>query len=246
MYTSHTGRTIAPYNTAYLRDDRSHLYREFGIDRDRDGLEDAPADFAARREALLAFYGGRCGRCLTGIGTTSTGEDDLGYVYPLSTASAAAIAADGGERSKWALKALVPLCEPCYGLCSVEQGDRIDAFGGAARDAQQFPQWAGDPRVAVERVPLSGRELWLRSRLRERHDGETGAESINRPVALAACLARETPADLAVAFGEAFAADAWQPIPESQRLTDRWEALPADERERYERRAASWRERLEA
>ncbi|MFC4987451.1 HNH endonuclease [Saliphagus infecundisoli] len=248
MYASHAGHTTAPYNTAYLRDDRSQLYGEFGIDREGDRLEDAPADFAARREALLAFYGGRCGRCLAGIGTTHTEEDDLAYVHPLPTPGEmpASMTADGGQRQRWALENLVPLCEPCYGLCSVEEPGRIDSFGGAARDAQQFPQWAGDPRVAVERVPLTGRELWLRNRLRERHGEGGGAESINEPVALAACLARETPADLAVALGEAFAADAWQPIPEAQRLTDRWEALPADDRERYERRVARRRERIEA
>lgn len=244
MYASHTGRTIAPYNTAYIRDDRSHLYREFGIDREGDRASEAPADFTARREALLAFYGGRCGRCLASIGTTSAGEDALGYVHPLP-AAAPSMAAEGGQRPRWALESLVALCEPCYGLCSVETPERIDSFGGAARDAQQFPQWAGDPRVAVERFPLTAREVWMRTRLRERHGGDGSAESINRPVAEAATLARETPAGLAVALGETLTADAWQPMPEKRRLTDRWEAVTEDERERYERWAARWRNRIE-
>lgn len=84
----------------------------------------------------------------------------------------------------------------------------------------------------------------MRSRLSERYDGEPEGESINRPVAASAILARETPARFAVALGEEFATDAWQPLPGDQRLTDRWEALPAGDRERYERRAAAWRERL--
>lgn len=238
MYASHADRTIEPYNTAYIRDDRSHLYEEFGIDRDRDRFEDAPADFAARREALLAFYGGRCGRCLTGIGATSAGEDALAYVYSLpATEEAPAVTADGGERPRWALEGLVPLCEPCYGLCSVEEAGRIDSFGGAARDAQQFPQWAGDPRVAVERVPLTGRELWVRNRLRERHDG--GDQRARRGGGVS------RPGDPRRHGGRArggVRGRRLEPLPDGQRLTDRWDALAPRERATYERRAAKRRE----
>lgn len=247
-------RTIAPYNTAYLRDDRSYLYEDYDIDHENDagvvhpetGERDVPPDYAERRRAILAFYGHRCGRCLREIAETGTADAGLGYLYSVAAAT--------GEGDRWALESLVAVCEPCYEVLHVTDPDRLDAFGSAYRRSQQFPQWLGDPRVAVERIPLTGRELWLRETL-ERELGEDAAakrdsadreESINGPVATSACLARSTPAAEAVALGEALAADAWQPMPSDQRLTERWAAVPDDERAAYDRRARHWRAFLES
>jgi len=86
--------SVAPYNVAYLVDDRSHLYREYDVDRDLDhgpaapaadsvdSSRDAPVDYAARREAILAFYGGRCGRCGERVARQSSEDASLGYVSP--------------------------------------------------------------------------------------------------------------------------------------------------------------------
>ncbi|WP_276256990.1 hypothetical protein [Halomontanus rarus] len=264
MHVSHaTDRTIAPYNTAYLRDDRTHLYEEYDIDRTRDdgairpetSERDAPRDVTARREAILSFYGHRCGRCLSPIAATTVDTDaELGYVYSLATASGGNDGNRDDDRASWALENLVAVCEPCYEVCSIEDPDRLDTFDSAYRDAQQFPQWLGDPRVAVERIPLSGRELWTREQLAARgsdqpnFDPEPRSESasVNERVATTACLARETPAETAIAFGEHLAADAWQPMPTEQRLTEQWEALEDCERASYERRAADWRALVES
>lgn len=264
MHVSHaTDRTIAPYNTAYLRDDRTHLYEEYDIDRTRDGgtvhpetgERDAPSDVAARREAILSFYGHRCGRCLSPVAATSVDSDaQLGYVYSLADTGGIDDGDGEDDRAPWALENLVAVCEPCYEVCSIEDPDPLDAFDSAYRDAQQFPQWLGDPRIAVERIPLSGRELWIREQLAARgsdqpsFDPEPWSEPapVNERVAKAACLARETPAVTAIAFGEHLAADAWQPMPTEQRLTERWEALEDCERASYERRATDWRTLVES
>ncbi|MCU4742739.1 hypothetical protein OB955_15940 [Halobacteria archaeon AArc-m2/3/4] len=264
MHVSHaTDRTIAPYNTAYLRDDRTHLYEEYDIDRARDsgavcpetGERDAPHDVSARREAILSFYGHRCGRCLSPIVATSVDADaELGYVYSLADAGGTDDGDRDDGRDRWALENLVAVCESCYEVCSIEDPDRLDVFESAYQDAQQFPQWLGDPRVAVERIPLSGRELWVREQLATRSgdlpsvdpEPRSNSKSVNERVAETACLARETPAKTAISFGEQLAADAWQPMPTEQRLTERWEALEDCDRASYERRAADWRTLVES
>jgi len=220
---------VAPYNVAYLVDDRSHLYHEYDVDRDRDAgpvdpERDAPVDYPARREAILAFYGGRCGRCGTAVATQATEESSLGYVRSVA----------GDEEPAWALSNLVALCEPCYDVLSASCCTDLDAFGDAYRRAPQFPTWTCDPRVAVERLPLTGREAWLRHRLADRVEDAPTCRA-NRIVARSACLARATPAAEAVALGEAFVRDERGALSTTnRRLRDRWHALSDHERADWE------------
>lgn len=242
-----TDHDAQPYNVAYVDDDRGHLYETFDVDPSQDagricpvtGEVDAPADYAERRDAILSFYGRRCGRCLTAIDTVRTDDAESGYLYSLE-----ATTTDVHPDERWSLDRLVAVCEPCYEVLSIEDPDRLDAFGSAYRRSQQFPQWLGDPRVAVERIPLSGRELWIREQLTRRLSVVTspGERSINREVADTACLAQETPAADAVAMGEELSTDAWQPMPTAQRLTERWEALDDAVREEYDRCAEACRD----
>lgn len=228
----------APYNLAHLVDDRSHCYHRFDVNPAYDdgvvdpetGRRDAPPDFGARRRAVVEFYGGHCGRCSARIGISSREDRAVAYLYSV---------ADDDEDS-WALAQLVAVCEPCYDLLSTECTDRIGGFGDAYRRAPQFPAWTGDPRVAVERLPLSGREVWFRDRLRERVDVERATgQSLNADAAREACLARSTPAAVAVALNEALVADERGPLSTAnRRLSDRWHALSERERTEYERRAA--------
>ncbi|MFD1645899.1 hypothetical protein [Haloarchaeobius litoreus] len=236
-FTFETDAAHAPYNLAHLVDDRSYLSHRFDVEPAYDdgvadpgtGRRDAPPDFGARRRAVVEFYGDRCGRCATRIDTGSADDGEVAYLFSV---------ADDTEDS-WALRHLVAVCEPCYDLLSTDCTDRIGGFGDAYRRAPQFPAWIGDPRVAVERLPLSGREVWFRDRLSERVDVEapTG-ESVNGDAAREACLARSTPAAVAVALNEALVADERGPLSTAnRRLCDRWDTLSERERTEYERRA---------
>ncbi|WP_256301292.1 hypothetical protein [Haloarchaeobius salinus] len=236
-FTFETDAQHAPYNLAYLVDDRSYCYHRFDVDPAYDdgvvdpdtGRRDAPPDFGARRRAVVEFYGRRCGRCAARVDTGSADDGEVAYLFSV---------ADDAEDS-WALWHLVAVCEPCYDLLSTDCTDRIGGFGDAYRRAPQFPAWTGDPRVAVERLPLSGREVWFRDRLSERIDvdGSPG-ESVNADAAREACLARTTPAAVAVALNEALVADERGPLSTAnRRLSDRWVALSERERAEYERRA---------
>jgi hypothetical protein len=236
-FTFETDAQHAPFNLAYLVDDRSHCYHRFDVDPAYDdgvvtpdtGRRDAPPDFGARRRAVVEFYGGRCGRCATRVDTGNAGHGEVAYLF--------SVAAEDEDR--WALRELVAVCEPCYDLLSTDCTDRIGGFGDAYRRAPQFPAWTGDPRVAVERLPLTGREVWFSDRLRERVTVEqpTGG-SVTADAAADACLARSTPAAVAVALNEALVADERGPLSTARRrLSDQWESLPEEEREEYERRA---------
>lgn len=208
------------YGTALQTTDRTHLYREYDVDR---ALNDAPAaeappDYHARRSAILGFYGGRCGRCLAPVDRSDADEGvSLGYLYSVAD-------------PQWALESLVALCEPCNDLLSAREPHDLDRPYAAPDDAPQFPAPLADPRVAVERVPLSGREAWLRKRLAERVDGDDDRRRNER--ARGACLALPTDAATAVAYGEALLAD-WTRSPEEPRLIEVWESLPAATREAY-------------
>jgi hypothetical protein len=225
------------YNLAHLVDDRSHCYHRFDVDPAYDdgvvapdtGRRDAPPDFGARRRAVVEFYGHRCGRCAVRVGTGSDDDAEVAYLYSVA----------GEAEDSWALRHLVAVCEPCYDLLSTDCTDRIGGFGDAYRRAPQFPAWTGDPRVAVERLPLTGREVWFRERLSERVDVEPPEEtSINTDAAREACLARSTPAALAVALNEALVADERGPLSTAnRRLSDRWDTLSERDRSEYERRA---------
>jgi hypothetical protein len=241
---------VAPYNIAYLVDDRSHLYHEYDVDRDldhgpvtpaaesvdsnhqdesgsTDSTRDAPVDYPARREAILAFYGGRCGRCGERVARQSTAETSLAYVY--------SVAAD--DEPEWALSNLVAVCEPCYDVLSAHCCDALGAFGDTYRKAPQFPTWTCDPRVAVERLPLTGREAWMRHHLVERIDDQPSCTA-NRAVARRACLARSTPAAEAVALGKALVRDERGALSTSnRRLRERWNTLTDHEHEDWADRA---------
>jgi hypothetical protein len=220
------------YNTAYLFDGRSDLYAEYDISREFDDGADsdaneeatAPPDYGARRRAVLTFYGHRCGRCLAPLGRLSADDRMVGYVL--------SVAEDG---PKWALEALVAACEPCYDLLTAETPADLARFRPAFRESAQFPQWACDPRVAVERVPLTGREVWRRERLAEQVS-ETPDCDANDAAVERAHLARETSAARAVALGDRLLADEWR-SPLTRRSTADWEALPAERRRSYEQRA---------
>jgi hypothetical protein len=227
-----SGSDESPYNTAYLFDCRSDLYAEYDISREfddgADGGEDdratAPPDYGARRRAVLSFYGHRCGRCLAPLGRLSEDDRTVGYVL--------SVAEDG---PKWALEALVAVCEPCYDLLTAETPADLARFRPAYRESAQFPQWACDPRVAVERAPLSGREVWRRERLAEAVS-ETPNCDANAAAVERAYLARETSAAEAVALGDRLLTDEWR-SPPTRRSADEWPDLPAERRRRYERRA---------
>lgn len=224
--------SVAPYNVAYLVDDRSHLYHEYDVDRDRDHGpaapdRDAPVDYPARREAILAFYGGRCGRCGTKVARQSSEEASLGYVH--------SVAGEGDP--EWALSNLVAVCEPCYDVLSARCCDDLGAFGDTYREAPQFPTWTCDPRVAVERLPLSGREAWMRHVLADRIDDQPSCRA-NRTVVRSACLARSTPAAEAVALGKALVRDERGALSTANcRLRERWQTLAPHEREEWASRA---------
>ena len=242
--------SVAPYNVAYLVDDRSHLYHEHDVDRDldhwpatpaadsvesdRDGDDgavdssrDAPVDYPARREAILAFYGGRCGRCGDRVARQSGEDASLGYVYSVAT----------DDEPEWALSNLVAVCEPCYDVLSACCRDALGAFGDTYREAPQYPTWTCDPRVAVERMPLTGREAWTRHHLAERIDDQPSCAA-NRAVARRACLARSTPAAEAVALGKALVRDERGALSTSnRRLRERWDTLTEHEREDWADRA---------
>ncbi|WP_267643635.1 hypothetical protein [Haloarchaeobius amylolyticus] len=229
----------APYNLAHLVDDRSHLYHEYDVDREfdagctdpRTGKDDAPPDYSERRAAMLAFYGHRCGRCACRIGDSTTPDLEVGYLYSLATAT--------GRGEEWALANLVAVCEPCYDLLTTDCPEDIGAFGTQYENAPQFPVWTCDPRVAVERLPLTGREVWLREQLAGRVDVSTdGRTGVNQPVARDACLARTTDAAVAVALGEELVLDEQQACSTMQRrLSQRWELLTAHERDSYREQA---------
>jgi len=209
-----------PYGTALQTTDRSHLYREYDVDRSHDDAPaaEAPPDYHARRGAVLDFYGGRCGRCLTPVDRSDPDEGvSLGYLYSVAD-------------PEWAIDSLVALCESCNDLLSARQPRDLDRPYATPDDAAQFPAPLADPRVAVERVPLTGREVWLRKRLTERVDA--GADSRCNEHARGACLALSTGPAAAVAYGEALLAD-WTRSPEEPRLVEVWESLPAATREAY-------------
>ncbi len=240
MSTFHpTDRRTAPYNTAYLQDSRQYLYDTFGIDPEHDhgdrcpetGAMTTPPDRRERRAAICSFYGGRCGRCLAPIvsarGEKGDGGATLAYCHSLATKA----------ENRWALAELVPLCHGCYEVVSMTDWTAVDRLGSAYRDAPLFPQWLGDPRVAAERIPLTGREAWIREKLVDRLEATLSASHTD-PVAEEAVLTRETAPAVGVALGEALAADAWQPLPAEQRLTDQWDALEPAIRERYEQAVA--------
>jgi hypothetical protein len=230
----------APYNVAYVVDDRSHLYDSFDVDPSfDDGVgesgsdqRDVPPDYSARRAAVVEFYGNRCGRCAAEIGSGRDGAE-VAYLHSLGTAPA------GDDVDEWALRNLVAVCEPCYDLLSADCPEGIGSFGDTYRRAPQFPAWTADPRVAVERLPLSGREVWLRDRLVERVDAaDRPTDDVNAAAARQSCLARGTTASLAVALGECLIRDELGSLSTTnQRLSVRWEQLADRERDRYERRA---------
>ncbi|WP_435346584.1 hypothetical protein [Haloarchaeobius sp. HRN-SO-5] len=229
-----------PYNLAFVVDDRSHLYDSFDVDPSfDDGVDDAetevadaPPDYSARRAAIVEFYGHRCGRCSAEIGT-GCDEAGVAYLYQLTTGR------EDADVDGWALRNLVAVCEPCYDLLDADSPDRIGSFGDDYRRAPQFPAWTGDPRVAVERLPLSGKEVWLRDRLAERVDvDDRPTDDVNEAAARHACLARSTPAAVAVALGECFVRDELGSLSTTnRRLSTRWESVPPQKRQRYERRA---------
>jgi len=210
-----------PYSTALATADRSHLYSEYDLDRsgvttDADRTE-PPADYGERRAALLSFYGGRCGRCLAPIDRSSRGEASLGYLYSVGDPT-------------WALESLVAVCEGCYDLLSVRTPTDLDRPHAAPADAPQFPAPRSDPRIAVERAPVSGREAWLRKRLRER-TADAEDRRINAP-ARDCTLGLATGARRATAMGEALCGD-WTRPPDEPRLVESWEGLPAETRGAY-------------
>jgi hypothetical protein len=222
----------APYNVAYIVDDRSHCYQEYDVDRELDDVpavpeRDTPADYPARREAIIDFYGGRCGRCGTAIARQSSDDVSLAYLY--------SVAAD--DDPTWALSHLVAVCEPCYDMLEAECCDELGAFGDTFRRAPQFPSWTCDPRVAVERRPLTGREAWMRAQLADRIP-DTPTCRANDTVARRACLARQTPAATAVALGDALVRDERGALSTAnRRLRDHWNALAEHERYTWNERA---------
>lgn len=210
-----------PYSTALATADRSHLYREYDltpVGNDREDPAGPPADYGERRAAVLSFYGGRCGRCLGPIDRTSRGDGvSLCYLYSV-------------DDPAWALDSLVAMCEGCHDLLTVRTAADRDRTLSRPADAPQFPAPLADPRVAVERTPLSGREVWLRKRLRERTEDHADRR-VNVP-ARDCALGLSTPAARATAMGAALCAD-WTRDPDEPRLVETWEGLPADTRAAY-------------
>jgi hypothetical protein len=228
--------TDSPYNTAHLVDNRNHLYVEYGIDPTLDGgridpisgSPDAPPDYSARREAIIAFYGHRCGRCCHPIAHTNPDEEEsLGHVLSLGSL--------GADHDPYDLDGLVAVCRPCYDLLTTAEASEVGRIEDAYEDASQFPSWLCDPRVAVERAPLTPRELWLRESVTAEVSVESNS-SINALVSGSAALSLPTSAAEAVAYGEQLTSDDWRAIDtHDERLVDRWESLDATERAEYER-----------
>jgi hypothetical protein len=229
--------TDSPYNTAHLVDDRDHLYAEYGIDPAFDdgpvdpetGQPDAPPDYSARREAILSFYSGRCGRCCQSVVHTTPDEDEsLGHVLSLGSL--------GAGHNLYDLDGLVALCKSCYDLLTTTTASAVGRIDDAYEDAPQFPSWLCDPRVAVERAPLTPREHWLREQVTAK--GATEALStINELVVDATALTMDTSAATAVAYGEYLLSEDWQTSGRTtDRLVDRWDRLDSTARATYERR----------
>lgn len=211
-----------PHGTALATDDRSHLYREYDVDPSPDAVGGAadgpPADHHRRRTAILGFYGGRCGRCLAPIDRCSADDGvSLGYLFPV-------------DEPRWALSSLVAVCEGCYGLLSARSPGALDRAAVTPGDAPQFPAPLCDPRVAVERAPLTAREVWLRDRLRDRVTGRED-RGVNAP-ARDCALGLDTDAATATALGTALCGD-WTRSPGESRLVETWDDLPAATREAY-------------
>lgn len=230
-------RDAPAYNTAYLVADRSHLVERHEVDTDLDagradpesGRRVAPPDLQARRRAVLAFYGHRCGRCARPVAATDpSGDEALGFAFSVGRVRDAP--------APWALEELVAVCEPCYDLLEPREPVAVGTVATRFHEAPQFPAWWCDPRVAVERAPLSGRELFRRERL-ARHVSPRFDFGVNDAVAEHAVLALSTPATRAVAFGEALLAARTGPpdrgVPDPER---EWTACPQTERRRYDRR----------
>jgi hypothetical protein len=211
-----------PQGTALATDDRSHLYREYGVDRSLDATGGAggepPADHHERRTAILGFYGGRCGRCLAPVDRCSADDGvSLGYLFPV-------------DEPRWALPSLVAVCEGCYGFLSTRSAADLDRPAVTPGDGPQFPAPLGDPRIAVERAPLTAREVWLRERLSERV-ADREDRHVNVP-ARDCTLALDTDAATATALGAALCGD-WTRSPEESRLVEAWENLSAAARDAY-------------
>ena len=231
--------TDSPYNTAYLRDARDHLYVSYDVDPSHDdgfvhpdsGEETAPPDYRNRRRAVVSFYGDRCGRCCAPVVTTDpTGDETLAYVLSLGEYD--------DRYDRWELEALVPLCRPCYDMIDVSETDALGGVNAEFAAAPQFPSWFGDPRVAVERAPLTGQELWRRERLLDDLDTARFDFEANAPVAQASNLAVETSATTAVALGEQHDRRRATASP-SARLDRGWETLDDRIRLSYRRRVQS-------
>ncbi len=211
-----------PDRTALATSDRSHLYREYGVDRSLDGVADdcdgPPADYGQRRAAVVDFYGGRCGRCHARIDRSSADEGvSLAYLYSV-------------DDPVWALSSLVAVCEACYDLLSTRSFADLDRPHSDPDAAAQFPSAFADPRVAVERVPLSGREAWFRKRLTDRV-ADAPDHRVNAP-ARACALGTDASAGTTIAMGEELCTD-WTRSPDEPRLIEIWEGLPSDTRSAY-------------
>lgn len=237
----HTQRTEA-YNTAYLNADRSHLVDAFDLDpAGAGGRIDAafeelvpPTDHERRRRAVLEFYGHRCGRCARPVAATDADEDEfLGYAFSVGRVR--------GAEEPWALDELVALCEPCFDLVDAAGADALGRVATRFREAPQFPSWHCDPRVAVERAPLSGRELFRRELVARQVEPRFDFR-VNDAVAEHAALALPTPATRAVAFGEAVLERSAAPPSDGPCPEWAWESLPPEARVDYERRTLTPRE----
>lgn len=221
----HIERTTA-YNTAYLTADRSQLLEQFDLDpAGASGRYDSvfdelvpPADRAQRREAVLEFYGHRCGRCSRPLATADPCEHEyLGYAFSVGRVE--------GAEEPWALDELVALCEPCFDLVDASEASAVGRVSTRFRQSPQFPSWHCDPRVAVERAPLSGRELFRRERLTEAVT-RTFDFRVNAAVAQHAALALPTPASRAVAFGVRLLSGSMAPPDDEQCPERAWDDAP--------------------
>lgn len=208
-----------PYRTALVTGDRTHLYREYDVDRSLNTVDDGPpADYNRRRAAVVAFYGSRCGRCHAPVDRSSPDEGvSLAYLYAV-------------DDPTWALSSLVAVCEACYDLLSARSLGDLDRPHTEPDAAAQFPSMLADPRVAVERAPLSGREAWLRKRLTDRVD-DYADRGVNAP-ARDCALGTDTGAATAAAMGAELCAD-WTREPDEPRLVEIWEGLPSGTRSAY-------------
>lgn len=211
-----------PDRIALATADRSHLYREYGVDRSLDRVDDdrggPPTDYGQRRAAVVDFYGGRCGRCHATIDRSSP-EDGVSLAYLYSV-----------DDPVWALSSLVAVCEACYDLLSTRTLAALDRPHTDPDAAAQFPSAFADPRVAVERAPLSGREAWLRKRLTDRV-ADAPDRGVNVP-ARECALGTDATAATAITMGEELCSD-WTRSPDEPRLVEVWEGLPRDTRSAY-------------